>query len=165
MKNLLGEKVESIIETAAVVSASQSLMATMGTGALIDPAERRPSDVITIDDRQFRRHDNGGGLVEVTAYAAPSVFVGPNARIQDHAVVLGQVQVRDRAVVDGYAFVADRCIITKQSRIGGYAVLRDHVWTRHSARVDGRAVLLGAITVEYTRHINAGTFIGTMGIS
>lgn len=162
--NMLGEHMTLLIETASPVSEA--------TEAAFDFAVAsgelhavQPADVVTVEGRQYRRHANGGGLVEVTAFAAPTVFVGPNARVEDHAIVLGEVEVRDTALVGGYALVADRCVISKKSCVGGDAVLRKRVWMRHSARADGSAVLLGSVTVEYTRHINAGTFLGTLTIS
>lgn len=157
----LGEHMTLFIETATPASASLDtsidvLVESDGVPAALS------TDVVTTDGRQYRPHPNGGGLVELTAFVAPTVFVGPNARVEELAIVLGQAEIRDNAVVGGHALVADRCIIGKKSRVGGRAVLREHVWMRHSARVDGNAVLIGAVTVEYTRHINAGTFIGTM---
>jgi len=47
-------------------------------GALVSGcAETRPG---------YRLHPNGGGWVAVTAQVEPSVFVGPDARIEDEAV-------------------------------------------------------------------------------
>ncbi|QDI04004.1 avirulence protein [Xanthomonas cerealis pv. cerealis] len=73
------------------------------------------------------RHANGGGWVARNAYVAPTAYVGPdarvlggqvlgNARIQDHATIMGGT-VQDNVVVGGLSVVHDGATIRDSAQV------------------------------------------------
>lgn len=120
---------------------------------------------VRVADQQYRIHDNGGGLVSLTATVAPSVYVAEGAMIKDHAVVVGTVRLFDRSVIEGRAMVADMCTLRDNSCIGGDAVVRGQVTLAHHARIDGDARVNGGVLLQHFAHISRGSLSGGMTVN
>ncbi len=78
----------------------------------------------------FRRHDNGGGLVALSANVEASVYVGPKARVLGKATVTGSSELRNHAIVSGGATVSD-------TRLEEYAQITDEAVVSSSQVYDG----------------------------
>jgi len=121
--------------------------------------------VISIGNERFRVHPHGGGLVSLTAFVTPGVFVGPHASVKGRAIVVGAVRLFDRSVVEGSAIVGDSCTLREESSIGGEAVVRRQVTLTGHARIDGDARVNGGVLLQYYAHISRGVLSGAMTIS
>ncbi|MEM2430878.1 MAG: DUF6055 domain-containing protein [Candidatus Bathyarchaeia archaeon] len=111
------------------------------------PIETTPSIQIEIGgmvaNRTGRRHPNGGGFVEITAYVEPTAYVGPNAMVLDRAKVLGNARILDYAVVKDYARVEGNAIVSGHAVIKDNAVVKDYAKVRDYALVGGNAIVSG----------------------
>lgn len=124
----------------------------------------RGEDIVDVRTEQYRIHQNGGGLVALTAHVAASVYVAPKAIIKDHAIVVGSVRLFDRAVIEDSAVVGDACTLRGDSSVGGEAILRGSVQLNHEARVDGNARLSGGLQLQYFARVSQGTLAGGMTV-
>ena len=66
-----------------------------------------------------KKHNNGGGLVALTASVAESAYVGPNAR------VYGNAEVYRNARVYGNAEVSGKALVYGDARVYGGAMISD----------------------------------------
>lgn len=121
--------------------------------------------VVEISGERFRVHENGGGLVAMTATVARTVYVAKNARIRDRAIVVGAVRLFDQSVVEEGAIVADSCTLRGDSSVGGEAVVRGGVTLAGRARIDGDARVSGGVHLQYFAHISRGVFSGGMTVN
>jgi hypothetical protein len=124
----------------------------------------RDHEIVDVRTEHYRIHQNGGGLVALTAHVAPSVYVAPRAIVKDRAIVVGSVRLFDRAVIEDQAVVADACTLRGDSSVGGEAILRGSVQLNHEARVDGTARLSGGLQLQYFARVSQGTLAGGMTV-
>lgn len=142
--------------TPDVLIDDRALLETM----LVAPA----SDYVIIAGQRYLPHPNGGGLVSVTAFVGSEVFVDRDARVEDNAIVVGSVQLRNRAVVRGHAIVEGRCSLSGDSIVEGFATLTGMVVLRQRSRVGGIARLNGGIVLNCRAHITRGQLHGPLYI-
>lgn len=124
----------------------------------------RDEDIVDVRTEHYRIHQNGGGLVALTAHVADSVYVAPRATIKDRAIVVGSVRLFDRAVIEDQAVVADACTLRGESSVGGEAILRGSVQLSHEARADGNARLSGGLHLQHFARVSQGTLAGGMTV-
>lgn len=106
------------------------------------------------------RHPHGGGWVADTASVDPTVYVGREARVYDHAKVGGRVCIRDHARVFGnasvnedalihyHAVVQDFANVCGHARVAGRAKVMGRSWVADDAHITGNAVISGATIIE-----------------
>lgn len=116
---------------------------------------------------EVRRHENGGGLVEVSAWADPTVYVASEASIREGGVVRddasiddcavvsggvvsGRARIKDRATVSGgnisgEALISGKSRIEGDPEIAGRAEVSGSAIVRGSAQIINRAVISGGI--------------------
>ncbi len=97
-------------------------------------------------------HPNGGGFVANGASVDESVYVGPNARVLDRAVVKGTARIEDRAVVRG------------EAKVGGSARITNHALVQGGARVEGSAVVSGYAIVDESALVKDQARVGGQAI-
>lgn len=114
----------------------------------------------------FARHPRGGGLVALTARVADCVFVGPDARVENEAQVLGEYHIVDTAIVGGHSRLMGHGRVQNSARVDGHAVLLGWVRLSHSVHITGHAVLDGKLEIEHSTVIEGECHIsGNMLIS
>ncbi len=123
---------------------------------LVYSAPHATTGITIIDGERYFHHANGGGLVAVSAHVAPSVFVGPEAKVCDYAIVRGTVRVMHQATVAGHATVSGSGKIRDQARVDGCAILRCRISVRSHAHITGTALLDGCIIVDYYAYLGDG---------
>jgi autotransporter-associated beta strand protein len=84
-------------------------------------------------------HSNGGGLKARTASVAAAAYLGPNARVEDYAVVSGGTVTSD-AVISGHAWVRGGTV-TGNARVRDWAIV-------DSGTISGNARVLEHATVQ-----------------
>ncbi len=114
-------------------------------------------DVYKRDGHVCFKHQNGGGLIAVTARVAPSVYVAESAAVLGRAWVRDDVRVEDNAVIDGDAQVTGSARLRHDSRVGDQAVLEGKVLMLRNASVGGSAHLRGTIRLDYFAHVGEGS--------
>lgn len=111
-------------------------------------------------------HENGGGLVALTAKVDPSVFVGKGCKVWGKAEIRGKVRLVGNVEVFGAdlaggisVLIEDEALIAGSVRITGAVLIRDKAEIRdnarlsgcvqvlHRARIHGDAVLEGDVQV------------------
>lgn len=115
--------------------------------------------VLGIGGLHYHRHSNGGGLVADTAFVAPTVFVGQNARVEGRALVDGTVRILDNVVVKDQAIVVGRCVLRHEARVSDRATLIGRVVLLNRAHVRGDAWLTGTVVVEHLADIGSNILI------
>jgi carbonic anhydrase/acetyltransferase-like protein (isoleucine patch superfamily) len=134
------------------------------------------------------QHANGGGWVADTAHVEPSVFVGPDAKVCDFAIVSGGVRlsghtiVMDRAVVcdnvllvdavvmdaataSGDSRATEGCVVKDAAHISGFAtahgpcVIGGNSKVRDYANVFERAEIGGGAVIEGNGAVHGTTVI------
>jgi len=121
--------------------------------------------IVQVGGQRFRVHEYGGGLINLYATVASTVYVGPHAMIKDRAIVVGSVRLFDRATIEGNAIVADSCTLREDACIGGQAIVRGQVTLAHHARIDGDARVNGGVLLQHFAHISRGVLSGGMTVS
>jgi hypothetical protein len=89
------------------------------------------------------RHDNGGGWVADTAYAAPSVKITRNAQVYGFAKIYDSCQITGAAQVYGRARLYDGVQLRQNARVFDSAVLSDTAALEAGASAFGAAVIYG----------------------
>jgi carbonic anhydrase/acetyltransferase-like protein (isoleucine patch superfamily) len=82
-------------------------------------------------------HPNGGGFVATTAFASPSAYIGPNARVLDYARVENNARIEDYAVIKHHAVVRDNALAKNYAIIGENALIREDAIVSGHARIWG----------------------------
>lgn len=93
------------------------------------------------------RHDNGGGWVADTAYAAPTVEVKRYAQVWGAARVLGNCRLESHARVFDQARLYDNVVVKDTATVCGAASVRDRTTIVGNAFVSGSADLSGSTRV------------------
>ena len=109
-------------------------------------------ELIEIDGAWYYRHDNGGGLVAITARVAASAYVGRTAMVRDFAVVGSNVRLFQQSVAEGRALLLGMTTLRDNATVGDRAVVRG-VTMKDNAYVGGRSRLDGNIRVEQTARV------------
>lgn len=98
------------------------------------------------------KHPNGGGFVADGASVDKSVYVGPNARVLDRAVVKDTARIEDKAVVRG------------EARVSGSARITNHALVQGGAQVEGSAVVSGYAIVDESALVKDQARVGDQAI-
>ena len=69
--------------------------------------------------QDWKRHKNGGGWVQHTAYADATAYVGPDALVGGSACVSDSAFVGDSALVSGTALVGGSAVVGDSAVVGG----------------------------------------------
>jgi UDP-3-O-[3-hydroxymyristoyl] glucosamine N-acyltransferase len=112
-----------------------------------------PPNAIEIDGEIFAPHENGGGLVAVTAIVEASVYVGPDARVRGYAELRGKVRLTHHAVVEGNAKLSGDCVLRNEARASEDCELTGRVVLVKHAHIGGSARLFGPLYIGYFAYI------------
>jgi len=88
----------------------------------------------------WKRHPNGGGWVQRSAFVAATAYVGPDALVYTRAKVLDHTKVEGKSRIGGVCVVADDARII-DSEVAGQAIVRGNSTVRGSSCIAGCAVL------------------------
>lgn len=102
-------------------------------------------------------HSNGGGWVASTASVAASVYVGPNAKVLDHATLTGNARIEDFAIVKGYATVSDNAVVKENAMVYGDAAISGNATISGEARVLNSAKVMGNAFVTDNAFVQSAT--------
>jgi hypothetical protein len=94
------------------------------------------------------RHDNGGGWVADTAYAAPTVEIKRYAQVYGSARVTGLCRLENHARVFERACLYDNVVVKDRAKICGTTSVRDTTSVSGDAYVSGCAALSGNTRVH-----------------
>lgn len=116
---------------------------------------------------EARKHENGGGIVEITAEVDPTVFVDREcvvfgfAQIRDRVRVLGRCRVsgarlpggvstllEDDAIVAGNVVIEGQVLMRDKSQARGCAKLSGHVAVMHNSVVCDNARVAGNVRLR-----------------
>ena len=109
-------------------------------------------ELVEIDGAWYQRHQNGGGLVAITARVAATAYLDSKAMVKDHAVVAGNVRLFHQSVAECHALLLGMSTLRDNSRVGGRAVVRD-VTMKDNGYVGGSSRLDGNIRIEQSARI------------
>ena len=101
----------------------------------------------------FTPHPNGGGLVEDTAHADASAYIGPNARVSGTAHVYGNAVISGNARVSGPAQVYGTAQVSGNARVSGTALVSGTAQVSDTALIYGNARVFGNARVYEPRHV------------
>ena len=108
--------------------------------AVVHGEERIPSVIFHPEFGEGRYHENGGGFVASTAYAAPTAYVGKGAAVADTSRVEGYAKILDNATISGDSLIKDHAMVS------GKSVVDDSI-------VDGCAIVEGDSCVTERSHV------------
>lgn len=129
-----------------------------------------------------RIHDNGGGVIALTAHVDPTVFVGAGCKVWGHAKLYGRVRLVGRVLVFGHNLpgdvsvqIEDDAVIVGSVQISGAVLIRDRTEIRdnaklsgcvqamHRVRICGNTVLDGDVLVKESAYLTGNTRIISFG--
>ena len=102
--------------------------------------EQRVQPAGGLHRKEWRRHPNGGGWVQSSAYVGPDVYVSPESIVYHNAKVLDRSRLKGRTIIGGDAIIADGACI-KNSVVTGSAIVRGKCVVRAKSHIGGFAVL------------------------
>ncbi|MBF0314355.1 MAG: hypothetical protein HQK52_13140 [Oligoflexia bacterium] len=104
------------------------------------------------DYSNYYIHLNGGGLISPRAQVDPSVYVAIGSRVEDNAIVKGNVRILGKARVGGYVLVTGDALDP--------VIITDRAYVRGNTNIIGSAKITGDALVEDSVQIGGEAFIG-----
>lgn len=96
-----------------------------------------------------RFHENGGGVIAMTAQVAPEVFVGLGCSVGGYAKIKGNVRICGRCTIFGDLLpgdvtvqIEDNALIAGSVDIRGSVLIRDNAQIRGNSKISGSAQIL-----------------------
>lgn len=119
-----------------------------------------------------RIHENGGGIIALTAHVEPSVFVSAGCRVCGYARLLDKVRVVGRVLINGGYFphgvsvqIENEAMIVGSVQISGSVLVRDNAQIRDNVRLSGcvkvyhRARITGDVVMEGNVKVTENAYV------
>lgn len=108
-----------------------------------------PVALMLASNIRYRRHLNGGGLVDERASVDAEVYVGPGASVTGAATLRGPVGLYDTASIDGVVVIAGPVTMRQHARVSGRARIVGRVMLTNHAHVTDDADIDGVFVIDF----------------